>query len=922
MRSPIREAARLALLLAVLGVAGSAAFASPSLPAYRDGVAASAVLVRSSDALINFDNLSTGGPGGAGALVRVNSQFAAQGVTFNNVSAIDYSKGPSALPGFAHSGTVAVEQCVGVEFCKEPVTATFTAAQQRVEVWVGFSLPLSQALRVQLKALDAASTVIGTVSATLPATPAATRISVPLRLDAGSARVRQIQVSIAGGFDNGLAVDDVKFTTTGPPPPCSATSVPAVHLDLPTDGLVVRTDQLLLQGSVSNGGAPIESASTRAEGNTGHVVALFPTLIGPGGGSFGPVRFSGLLSPGSQTIIVTATNCLGTGMAQAVVVWCQPGVPVSGSARVSTYAELEDALATCKKDIWVENSARIYIPVITDHGPNPPDYVFHIPDGVTLASGRSPTENGGLLYMSARSTGQPNMLDLGANTHITGLRLRGYNAFDTTYRNDPSVAILIRSVQDVLVDNNEIWGWPKAAVDVEDAPNDPATAERIRITGNYIHNNVQCNFGYGVVVGGTGFAYIDRNVFDFNRHDVAGDGQPGTGYIAELNFNLTSGPTCKKRYNQHFDMHGWGGKKRGYGGTGGQYVLIRRNTIRGDQTYGGLLGIKKKTRPAFELRGTPTDRAIFSENAVAHDDEDAAVRIKVPDVTRKTLKRRGFLEVRGNTYNVDTSLELDVGDFNGDGRADVFQATGAVWAYSPSGRREWHVLNYSGLRLDRLALGDFNGDGKTDVFSRQGDQWLVSYGGTSAWTPLHAGPKIDMHSYRFGDFDGDRKTDVFRANGSHFYYSSSGATAWRELATSRKKIGELRLGDFDGDGKTDVFSLANGQWSVSYGGTTQWRRLNQRLSSHLGELVFADFNGDRRTDVARGGDDRWVVSYGGTTPWRTLNTGALAPLTLMLLGDFTGDRRADVLPYRHLARFKLSGGGVSKLMTWSVANMN
>ena len=61
----------------------------------------------------------------------------------------------------------------------------------------------------------------------------------------------------------------------------------------------------------------------------------------------------------------------------------------------------------------------------------------------------------------------------------------------------------------------------------------------------------------------------------------------------------------------------------------------------------------------------------------------------------------------------------------------MFQATGAVWAYSPSGRREWQVMNDSSLRLDSLALGDFNGDGKSDVFAQQGEQWRVSYGGTS-----------------------------------------------------------------------------------------------------------------------------------------------------------------------------------------------
>ena len=67
----------------------------------------------------------------------VNDEYASQGVTFNDPQAFDYSEGPGAIPGFAHSGNVAVEPCVGAELCAEPVRATFTSAQRRVGVWVG-----------------------------------------------------------------------------------------------------------------------------------------------------------------------------------------------------------------------------------------------------------------------------------------------------------------------------------------------------------------------------------------------------------------------------------------------------------------------------------------------------------------------------------------------------------------------------------------------------------------------------------------------------------------------------------------------------------------------------------------------------------------------------------------------------------------
>jgi hypothetical protein len=612
----------------------------------------------------------------------------------------------------------------------------------------------------------------------------------------------------------------------------------------------------------------------------------------------------------------------------------QPRQP-QPDARVSTLQQLIAALRADKKFIFVENSAQIDVSQIRDHRRGDRG-LLTIPDGVTLAGGRSPTELGGLLYMSQAPTPVPDsrrfMLDLGANTRVTGLRLRGYdyNRQDTTNRGDTVAGVVIRGVDGVSVNNNEISGWPTAGVELINTPTGKDTAGRIRVTGNYIHNNMQCGSGYGVVIGTKGYAFIDRNVFDFNRHDVASDGQPGTGYIAELNFVLTGGPTCDGFYNQHFDVHGTAPGSEHVGGTAGEYVAIRHNTIRGNQSYGFANHL---TRPAFELRGTPTDSATFTDNAVAHGDEDAAVRIKGAD--GDNLKNARKLVVKDNQYNVDTLNQLAVGDFDGDGRTDVFQSTGAVWVYSPSGQREWHFLNDSSLRLDRLAFGDFNGDGKTDVFSQHGDQWLVSYGGTTAWTPLPVGSNIDMKKYyRFGDFDGDRKTDIFRANGTHWYLSRGGATSWQQINDSSYKVDDLRFGDFNGDGKTDVFSFANGQWSVSYSGVTEWRRLNTKLSDDLaddlGDLIFADFNGDGRTDIAGSvaplQGPRWMVSYGGTTPWQPLGDQRPRPLREMLLGDFTGDRRADALdhgtPYfARVTRFQLSSGGTQPFVPWSLQDM-
>ncbi|MDP9120270.1 MAG: FG-GAP-like repeat-containing protein [Acidobacteriota bacterium] len=605
--------------------------------------------------------------------------------------------------------------------------------------------------------------------------------------------------------------------------------------------------------------------------------------------------------------LLLAVTAIATGAYVGRRAAAQPNLPdlppivtrETAGARVSTLADLKIAIAAGVKVIWIENTSSIDLGAVVDDRAGAPDSIVQIPPGVTLASGRSETVAGGMLYVSRRTGPQPYMLSLGEDARVTGLRLRGPSA-STQDDHSQTTAILVRGTGAALIDRNEISFWPSAAVDIQNATNGRATADRIRVTNNFVHHNLMCGAGYGVVVGTKGYAKIDRNVFNYNRHSVADDGQPATGYIAELNFVLAGGATCPgsrcSHYEQHFDVHGTGSGCPGgvdhCGGAAGEYFAIRNNAIRGDQRYCevGIFGLdlKSDTRAAFWLRGTPSVGAFFSDNSVAHPDQGAALRnYSSPD----------RLHVKNIQYGVDTSSELAVGDFDGDGYSDVFQATGAVWVFSPRGQREWRFLNQSSIRLSRLRFGDFDGDGKTDVFTQEGDRWLVSYGGVGPWTPLPAGSNIDMSTYRFADFDGDRKTDVFRANGSQWYYSSGGATEWRPLAVSSLRVDALRFGDFDGDGKADVFAIVNNQWSVSYGGRSSWQRLNAKLSSNLAELVFADFDGDGRTDIARSRGGLWEASWGGRTPWTTLVKNATVPLPSAFLGNFNGDRHATALFY-------------------------
>ena len=190
----------------------------------------------------------------------VNTQYAAQGVTFNDVSAIDYSQPPFPA-GFAHSGTVGIEQCFAVEFCSSPIVASFTAGQRTVSIRVGPSFPSPQPIGVRLTAFDAAHVSVGTADATLPANAAVTPIQTALSSDVDEPDDPVDRGLGPRGFMNGIAATTSSSRAPGRRRPVTPASVPTVELSAPTGDSTVQNNEFLLQGSVATGGAPIESAS-------------------------------------------------------------------------------------------------------------------------------------------------------------------------------------------------------------------------------------------------------------------------------------------------------------------------------------------------------------------------------------------------------------------------------------------------------------------------------------------------------------------------------------------------------------------------------------------------------------------------------------------------------------------------------------
>jgi hypothetical protein len=77
----------------------------------------------------------------------------------------------------------------------------------------------------------------------------------------------------------------------------------------------------------------------------------------------------------------------------------------------------------------------------------------------------------------------------------------------------------------IEIDNNELFGWPYAAV---------SGGNPVYVYHNVIHDNDQRGLGYGVS-GSHRDSTIEYNRFERNRHAVAGSGAAGEGYIVRHN---------------------------------------------------------------------------------------------------------------------------------------------------------------------------------------------------------------------------------------------------------------------------------------------------------------------------------------------------------------------------------------------------
>ncbi len=228
--------------------------------------------------------------------------------------------------------------------------------------------------------------------------------------------------------------------------------------------------------------------------------------------------------------------------------------------------------------------------------------VLEIPPGVTLAGDRGHEDSEGALICSDAFKTPVIIRAAGPNVRITGLRIQGPNSkrhmehhrrsFGSGghgsgyYYKFPVSSGVSTSYDNFQVDNCELSAFSHSAIRLTKGTNH-------RIHHNYIHHCQYNGLGYGVSHAAAS-SLIECNLFDSNRHSIAGSGVPGCGYIARNNVE------CGVSLSHCFDMHGGRDRKDGTN-IAGTYIEIANNTFRAPQY-------------AVVIRGEPEESCVVTQN--------------------------------------------------------------------------------------------------------------------------------------------------------------------------------------------------------------------------------------------------------------------------------------------------------------------
>jgi len=292
----------------------------------------------------------------------------------------------------------------------------------------------------------------------------------------------------------------------------------------------------------------------------------------------------------------------------------------------------------------------------------------------------------------------------------------------------------------------------------------------------------------------------------------------------------------------------------------------------------------------------------------------AATAFATPTTT--TLTIGGIAGAFTSTTMAEPVLPPARGDANGDRKADLFWTDGpavswwlmdgatlqnATYFEAPAG---WSVKD----------VGDIDGDGRADLLWRRDADgatyaWLVSGTGFAGFVDLGVVP-TDYALVGAADLDGDGQADLVWRSAAGLVYgwlmdagavSSQGAIAHPDVAWTL-----VDMADMNGDGRADLVyrhATTGEVWVMAMNGLAIASQASAGTLDSAGWhlLAAADFDGDGRADLLwrSAAGDTWVWKMDGAT---FVAAGGLgdpgAAWSVRAIGDFDGNGKADLV-WRH-----------------------
>lgn len=208
---------------------------------------------------------------------------------------------------------------------------------------------------------------------------------------------------------------------------------------------------------------------------------------------------------------------------------------------------------------------------------------YKLEEGVIINGNGRNYGDGGKIFYANGTISSGAFFEMGKNSEIWGIRLIGDNSAD-------SKGINVYNKNNVKIKNCEIVGFGNYAIGF--GGNTSSTYKKGYISSNYIHDNQQSPYGYGIVINRNSEVYINNNKFKNNRHHVTSRDLKNSsdidylGVRYEASYNTILANTDDEE--AHFDVHGndsYGACGYGFlwdNGQAGSWIKIHHNQFLGN----------------------------------------------------------------------------------------------------------------------------------------------------------------------------------------------------------------------------------------------------------------------------------------------------------------------------------------------------